>query len=249
LKEEIAAALAGAARGELLREGLTVAVAGPPNAGKSTLFNALARRDVAIVSPIPGTTRDVLEVHLDLNGYPVTVLDTAGIRASDDPIEREGIERARTRAAAADLVLWLTAPGDHTAPPPTQSALWCVRSKADLVDSEAKLSQSGASVSPTEFALSAKTGEGLQDLVGALSAFAAQALGGSESAVVTRLRHRLLLERVVGALNRASMFGAGDLELLAEELRAAATDLGRLLGKIDVEDVLDVIFRDFCIGK
>ncbi|MBN8958404.1 MAG: tRNA uridine-5-carboxymethylaminomethyl(34) synthesis GTPase MnmE [Rhizobiales bacterium] len=249
LKEEISKALAGAARGERLREGLTVAVAGPPNAGKSTLFNALARRDVAIVSPIPGTTRDVLEVHLDLNGYPVTVLDTAGIRESGDPVEREGIDRARSRAAAADLVLWITEPGDLRAPPPLESPIWRIQSKADLVDSDAKLSSGRESEAQTRFSLSAKTGEGLEHFVGALSAFAGQAFGSGESALVTRLRHRLLLERVVETLNRASKLGGSDLELLAEELRAAATDLGRLLGKIDVEDVLDVIFRDFCIGK
>jgi tRNA modification GTPase len=249
LKEEIATALAGAARGERLREGLTVAVAGPPNAGKSTLFNTLARRDVAIVSPVPGTTRDILEVHLDLNGYPVTVLDTAGIRDSDDPVEREGIDRARSRAAAADLVLWLTEPGDLRAPQAMEVPVWYVQTKADLIDSGAKLSSDREMGTQIWFSLSAKTGQGLESFVGALAAFAGQSLGSSESALVTRLRHRLLLERVVETLNRASKLGGGDLELLAEELRAAATDLGRLLGKIDVEDVLDVIFRDFCIGK
>ncbi|MGD9844945.1 MAG: tRNA uridine-5-carboxymethylaminomethyl(34) synthesis GTPase MnmE [Variibacter sp.] len=249
LKEEIKIALAGATRGERLREGLTVAVAGPPNAGKSTLFNALARRDVAIVSPVAGTTRDVLEVHLDLGGYPVTVLDTAGIRDSDDPVEREGIVRAQNRAAAADLVLWVTEPGDTRLCPPMEAPVWPIQNKADLIDSDTKPSQGRESRAQMGFHLSAKTGEGLEDLVGALSAFAQQAFGSGESALVTRLRHRRLLEGVVDALNRASSLGADDLELLAEELRAAATDLGRLLGKIDVEDVLDVIFRDFCIGK
>jgi tRNA modification GTPase len=209
----------------------------------------LARRDVAIVSPVPGTTRDVLEVHLDLGGYPVTILDTAGIRDSDDPVEREGIARARSRAATADLVLWLTEPGDRRAPPPMESPVWRIRSKADLVDSDTKLSQGVVPGAETQFSVSTKTGEGLSRVINALSVFAEQAFGSGESALVTRLRHRVLLERVVEALNRASKLGGGDLELLAEELRAAATDLGRLLGKIDVEDVLDVIFRDFCIGK
>ncbi len=249
LKEEIKIALAGATRGERLREGLTVAVAGPPNAGKSTLFNALARRDVAIVSPVAGTTRDVLEVHLDLGGYPVTVLDTAGIRDSDDPVEREGIVRAQNRAAAADLVLWVTEPGDTRLCSPMEAPVWYIQNKTDLIDSDTKPSQGRESRAQPGFHLSAKTGEGLEDLVGALSAFAQQAFGSGESALVTRLRHRRLLEGVVDTLNRASSLGADDLELLAEELRAAATDLGRLLGKIDVEDVLDVIFRDFCIGK
>ena len=115
LRDEIAEALAGAARGERLRDGLVVAIAGPPNAGKSTLLNRIARREAAIVSPIPGTTRDVIEVHLDLDGYPVTLLDTAGIRDSADPVEQEGVRRARDRAAAADLVLWVVDAGDLSA--------------------------------------------------------------------------------------------------------------------------------------
>ncbi len=139
LRDEIAAALAGAERGERLREGLTVAIAGPPNAGKSTLFNYLARREAAIVSPYPGTTRDVLEIHLDLGGYPVTVLDTAGIRAAADPVEREGVARARARAAAADLVLWIV---DASEPPPEadtattdhDGSRWLVYNKTDLLD-------------------------------------------------------------------------------------------------------------------
>ena len=107
LRDEIAEALAGATRGERLRDGLVVAIAGPPNAGKSTLLNRIARREAAIVSPFAGTTRDVIEVHLDLDGYPVTLLDTAGIRDSDDPVEQEGVRRARQRASEADLILWV----------------------------------------------------------------------------------------------------------------------------------------------
>jgi tRNA modification GTPase len=250
LKEEIATALAGATRGERLREGLTVAVAGPPNAGKSTLFNALARRDIAIVSPLPGTTRDVLEVHLDLGGYPVTVLDTAGIRESDDPLENEGIARARARAADADLVLWVTEPGDCRPTPAVETPVWRIRSKADLIDSDSKRHAAisvGAPDGP--FLLSAKTSEGMDAFLKAIETFAESTFGGGEAAIVTRLRHRVLLEQVVAALNRASTLGPGAEELLAEELRAASTDLGRLVGRIDVEDVLDVIFRDFCIGK
>src|SRR5262245_23406269 len=143
LRDEIAAALVGAARGERLRDGLTVAIAGPPNAGKSSLYNILARRDAAIVSPHPGTTRDVLELHLDLDGYPVTILDTAGIRPAADPIEQEGVERARARAAAADLVLWIV---DASEPLPDSGCLrggaaesrWLIVNKIDLVDSHPK---------------------------------------------------------------------------------------------------------------
>jgi tRNA modification GTPase len=232
LHDEIAAVLAGADRGERLREGLTVAIAGPPNAGKSTLFNCLARREAAIVSPYPGTTRDVLEIHLDLGGYPLTVLDTAGIRTAVDPVEREGVERARARAAAADLVLW-------------------------VVDASAPHSEAQRSEDPQEgrpgaqgFWISARTGAGLDGLIESLTRHAAAALGGREPALVTRLRHRHALEQVLAALGRATIRGVGaDEELLAEELRSAATALGRLLGRVDVEDILDVIFRDFCIGK
>ena len=124
LRDEIAEALEGAGRGERLRDGLVVAIAGPPNAGKSTLLNRIAKREAAIVSPLPGTTRDVIEVHLDLDGYPVTLLDTAGIRDSADPVEQEGVRRARERAAAADLVLWVVDAGDPggQAAPPTPAA-------------------------------------------------------------------------------------------------------------------------------
>ncbi len=251
LAEEIGAVLAGAERAERLREGLTVAVAGPPNAGKSTLFNALARRDVAIVSPVPGTTRDVLEVHLDLAGYPLTVLDTAGLRESDDPVEREGIARARARAAEADLVLWLTEPDGAAVPAAADGAgpeVWHLLNKIDLIDSATKPSPEIASAVRI-FRLSAKTGEGLEALVTALAAFAAASLASGESALVARLRQRLCLRRALDAMNRAVLLYEGQEELLAEELRVAVAELGRLLGKIDVEDVLDVIFRDFCIGK
>jgi tRNA modification GTPase len=255
LHDEIAAVLAGAERGERLREGLTVAIAGPPNAGKSTLFNYLARRDAAIVSPYPGTTRDVLEIHLDLGGYPLTVLDTAGIRSSADPVEREGVERARARAAAADLVLWVV---DASEPPreaasagASDGSRWLVLNKIDLLDSSPERTQALAinPLSSQTFWISAQTGVGLERLVGSLSEHAAMTFG-REPALVTRLRHRHALAQCQAALRRALAPGlAANEDLLAEELRAAATALGRLLGRVDVEDILDVIFRDFCIGK
>ena len=257
LRDEIAAVLAGAQRGERLREGLTVAISGPPNAGKSTLFNRLARREAAIVSPYPGTTRDVLEIHLDLGGYPLTVLDTAGIRAAADPVEREGVERARARAAAADLVLWIV---DASAPcaeagveaTGTEELRWLVHNKIDLVDAIAGRTENprSGSLTPQGFWISARTGIGLDGLIDSLTRHVAATLGGREPALVTRLRHRHALGQALAALGRATTLGPGaDEELLAEELRSAATALGRLLGRIDVEDVLDVIFRDFCIGK
>jgi tRNA modification GTPase len=257
LRDEIAAVLAGADRGERLRDGLTVAIAGPPNAGKSTLFNYLARREAAIVSPYPGTTRDVLEIHLDLNGYPITVLDTAGIRAAGDPVEQEGVARARARAAAADLVLWVV---DALEPAIELEAefggpiRWLVRNKIDRIDSiDSGAKRSSEAVENPLFSMifpaSARTGLGLDTLVHALTLHAAQALGG-EPALVTRLRHRRALEQAHEALGRAlAPEVATSEDLLAEELRSAAAALGRLLGRVDVEDVLDVIFRDFCIGK
>lgn len=251
LRDEIAAALADGRRGERLREGLVVAIAGPPNAGKSALFNRLARRDAAIVSPFAGTTRDVIEVHLDLDGYPVMLLDTAGIRSSGEPVEQEGIKRALARAADADLVLWVvdSSVSDHADIMPDNIAktnTWLIYNKVDQ-----RLAADLTYKNETEiiYSLSALDGRGVGRLTAALSAFAHDAFAGAESGIVTRSRHRDALERTVTALDRALAENAGREELVAEELRAAAVTLGRLTGRIDVEDILDVIFRDFCIGK
>jgi tRNA modification GTPase len=258
LRSEIAAALANSGHGERLRDGLVVAIAGPPNAGKSTLLNRLARREAAIVSPYPGTTRDVIEVHLDLGGYPVTLLDTAGIRESGDPVEQEGVRRACARAAAADLVLWVidaSADGGASGKSPqdlSASPVWQVRNKIDqAVDSLCISSESpSGSIAEKAFALSAVTGAGMDALVAALSAYARDYFSTSEIPLVTRARHRRALEETVSALDGALRRGpSGSEELIAEELRSAATILGRLTGRVDVEDILDVIFRDFCIGK
>ncbi|MBX3553282.1 MAG: tRNA uridine-5-carboxymethylaminomethyl(34) synthesis GTPase MnmE [Pseudolabrys sp.] len=242
LRDEIAAALADGRRGERLRDGLVAAVTGPPNAGKSTLLNRLARRDVAIVSPVPGTTRDVIEVHLDLNGYPVTLLDTAGIRESADPVEQEGIRRARTRAEAADLILWLSDSGEE---PPFGSSIpvWKLRTKVDLLDKDKNL----YSLTENEFSISSKTDINIHLLIDRLSSFAASSLQSQTPALVTRERHRGLLQATLAGLTEA--LAQTEHELVAESLRRAADALGRLTGRIDVEDVLDVIFRDFCIGK
>src|SRR3954467_5392455 len=266
LVDEIEKTLADEHRGERLREGLTVAIAGPPNAGKSSLLNRLARREAAIVSPYAGTTRDVIEVHLDLSGYPVTLLDTAGVRESDDPVEQEGVRRARARAEAADLVLWVVEAGaEHSAaagPPSVRSPKersgspnidgrselkneWLIHNKIHLSAERAQLETR----SP-EYAISALTGQGLDRLVACLAAFARDAFQGGESALVTRERHRAALRETVDALVRAlAVGGSGREELISEELRLATRALGRLTGRVDVEDVLDVIFRDFCIGK
>ena len=255
LRDEIAEALAGATRGERLRDGLVVAIAGPPNAGKSTLLNRIARREVAIVSPFAGTTRDVIEVHLDLDGYPVTLLDTAGIRDSDDPVEQEGVRRARQRASDADLILWVYDAKDEVvrsgATPVSGSVTrWMVQNKIDLVPSLRRNEHRHESkVSDIEFRISASTGLGLADFLAYLTKYVVSYFG-TESSLLSREGHRKALNSTKKALERAlAETSTGREELVAEELRSAVQTLGRLTGRVDVEDILDVIFRDFCIGK
>jgi tRNA modification GTPase len=253
VETEIAEALGGAGRGERLREGLWVAIAGPPNAGKSTLLNRLARREAAIVSPHAGTTRDVIEVHFDLQGYPVNLLDTAGFNeASQDQIEQEGMRRARGVMGRADLVLWMTDAREVGTDSKADLALnpgasrWRVVNKIDLL--EAPLP---AALARDQFPISAMTGQGVEDLVAALVRFASETFRHSEPALVTRERQRSRLNEVLGALRDAmskAEQGAGE-ELVAEDLRHALTGLGRLTGRVDVEEILDVIFREFCVGK
>jgi tRNA modification GTPase len=256
---EIRQVLAGQSRGERLRDGMVIAIAGPPNVGKSTLMNQLARREVAIVSPHAGTTRDIIEVQLDLDGYPVTVIDTAGVRETDDPVEQEGVRRARARAAEADLVLWLSdAEHDKNIPREGTAPTWLVRNKIDLdvTGSSPTTPSRGASgqgqkqekAEPT-FAISASRGDGIAELISALVGFAQEFFGATESAMISRIRQRELLQQTAASLERSvAVIGEGE-ELAAEDLRAAAYSLGRLLGRVDVEDILDVIFREFCIGK
>ncbi len=255
LADEIGAALAGAERGERLREGLWVVIAGPPNAGKSTLLNRIAKREAAIVSPIAGTTRDVIEVHLDLNGYPVNLIDTAGIReSSDDPVEREGMRRAREQAARANLVLWVVdaTAADAVAPPLAPGVTrWTVLNKMDVVrPQELPRLEWQFKAKGNAHLISATTGTGFEALMDAIVAFAERYFT-LEPALVTRERQRKVLAGVVQSLVESGKLaeqGAGE-ELVAEQLRLAASGLGRLTGRVDVEDVLDVIFRDFCIGK
>ena len=255
LAEEISKA--GAGQGERLREGLRVAIAGPPNAGKSTLFNRLARREAAIVSPFPGTTRDVLELHLDLGGYPVTVLDTAGIRETNDPVEREGVRRASEQAAGANLVLWVvdaSASERQTQLPAikvaSESITWLVVNKIDLVaGQEQRRIESRFDRKEIVNLVSSKTGAGVDELVNAIALFA-ERFFTPEPALVTRERQRAHLKETVLALQGAQRAAQdGREEIMAEQLRLATRALGKLLGRVDVEDVLDVIFRDFCIGK
>ena len=255
LRELIARHLADH-RGERLRDGFRIVIAGPPNAGKSSLLNALARRDVAIVSEEAGTTRDVIEVHLDLGGIPVILVDTAGIREAMGKVEAAGIERALARVEQADLVLWLV---DATAPvwqlPPTAIAEVSPQKNAIQTHSFAplfvlnKIDLARVQGGPERIEISAKTGEGIDRLIASLQARAAElAEASAASPLMTRARHRAELEAAQAALQR---FGGPSLspELKAEELRIAARHLGRLTGRIDVEEVLGAIFAEFCIGK
>jgi tRNA modification GTPase len=256
LADEISRACAGA--GERLREGLRVAIAGPPNAGKSTLFNRLARRQAAIVSPFPGTTRDVLELHLDLSGFPVTVLDTAGIRETDDPVEREGVRRATEQAAGANLVLWVvdaTLAGSrdpcsicNSVAVPAGTTSWRVVNKIDLLPAAETVPLRSMERESVRLVSSA-TGAGVDELVCAIGRFC-EDFFSPEPALVTRERQRLHLQDTAAALRGAQDAAAeGREEIVAEQLRLATRALGKLLGRVDVEDILEVIFRDFCIGK
>jgi tRNA modification GTPase len=250
---EIEEVLAAQGRSERLREGLVVAIAGPPNVGKSTLMNQLARREVAIVSPNAGTTRDVIEVQLDLAGYPVTVIDTAGIRETDDPVEQEGVRRARARAAEADLVLWMSDPQHDEVAHQSGAPVWRVRNKIDLGAAGPDVSGAERAAAKledlAEFRISASRGDGIAELVAGLVAFAEDYFGPDDGALIGRERQRELLQQTAASLRRSiSAVGQGE-ELAAEDLRVAAYALGRLLGRVDVEDILDVIFREFCIGK
>ena len=231
VRAEMAEALAGSARGELVRDGFRVALVGAPNAGKSSLLNALAAREVAIVSPGAGTTRDVLEARLSIEGYLVRLIDMAGLHESDDPVEREGMRRARAEAASADLRLLLAAPD---APPPPDMAGLAIRTKADL----------GAAPGPGP-AVSARTGEGLEALRGSIAEAVRSRVAGPPGAL--RARHARALRQSAEALDRFA--AAPQTDLAAEDLRLAVRALGRVTGRVDVEDLLDAIFREFCIGK
>ena len=233
LANEMQLHLSDGRRGEILREGLHVAVIGAPNAGKSSLVNALAQRDVAIVSEIPGTTRDVLEVRLNLKGYPVILSDTAGLRESRDPIEEEGVRRAKARAASADLRLLVH---DGSSEGDVRGDIE-VRSKADLA-----ADRNGAGLW-----ISTKTGEGLSDLIDLLAAHARDRMEPGDAPVLSRARHRTAIEKTLAHLR--DTLEATAPELSAEHLRLALRELGRLTGRVDLEELLDVVFRDFCLGK
>jgi tRNA modification GTPase len=242
LAAEIDNHLADNRRGERLRDGIAVAIIGPPNAGKSSLLNQLARREAAITSPIAGTTRDVIEVAVDLAGYPVVLADTAGLRDSADAIEQEGLRRARARAEAAELRLFVFDAGR-----PQDAAGAAAWPGPDTLRVANKIDLPSKTELPVgAIGVSALTGEGIAALTAALAARV-----GAEydiaAPLLTRTRHRTALEAARDALHRS--FAAELPELRAEDLRLAWRSLGRITGHADVEDLLDVIFADFCIGK
>jgi tRNA modification GTPase len=233
-------ALATADQAQRLRDGFTVVIAGPPNAGKSTLINALAGRDVAITSPIPGTTRDPIEVFLDLGGYPVILVDTAGMRDSRDPIEQEGVMRARRRAEAADLILWLN-DGSGCDAPSLSSPILTVRTKIDLKEASAQATD--------DLAISAKTGAGVDRLLDVIAELAEERMSSSEPALLTLERHRRAFLDAREALASILAPRATEPELIAEDLRRAANAMDRVVGRIGVEEVLGAIFARLCVGK
>jgi tRNA modification GTPase len=227
--------------GEKIRDGIEIVILGAPNAGKSSLLNALAHRDVAIVSEIAGTTRDMIEVHLDINGYPVTLIDTAGLRNTHDSIEKEGVLRAKNRAKTAELKLLLI---DSVTKSESYNDFIDNNDKNTLViytkNDLAKAPKNGLSIST-------QTGEGIPELIEAIKNKILNEMGEAPSPLITRTRHREALQKARDALDRFSL--NTPLELQCEELRIAAQAIGKITGKIDVEDVLDVVFSTFCIGK
>jgi tRNA modification GTPase len=243
LRAEIALHMEGYRRGEIIREGYSVVILGRPNAGKSSLLNALARRDVAIVTDEPGTTRDLVQVALDLDGSKIILTDTAGVRESANRVERIGIERALESARNADLVILLHDLSDPE--PPGDLPVDCrnvlrVGSKRDLTEG-GQVPEQGY-----DLLVSARTGEGLDELMGAISASAASQMGDAGSLLPMRPRHLVHLRAACECLALAM---EGELELRAEALRQASDALGRIAGRIDVEEVLGAIFSRFCIGK
>ena len=252
LVADLEAASADAERGERVREGFRIALMGAPNAGKSTLLNALAGRDAAIVTATPGTTRDVIEVPVILAGYKALLADTAGLRDTADEIEAEGVRRARAWASSADFRLWVVDGAGGWEPQPyaeLSAGDLCVITKQDLGEGVATdvAASAAEALGMSVVVMSARNGEDVADLRGRLKSVVVSALAGAETPTATRLRHRDLLAEAATRLRRA--LGTTDVELAAEDVRLAARALDRITGRIDPEQVLERIFATFCIGK
>jgi tRNA modification GTPase len=244
--ERVRIVLATANRGVRLRAGLNVVIAGPPNVGKSTLLNALSRREVSIVSPNPGTTRDLIEVALDLDGYPVTLIDTAGIREPENAIEMEGIDRALRRVQESDLTLWLVESGaTSTHVPHGIEPVLIVWTKCDLVARRAEFCGPSRDLG---YNISARTGEGIPELIDEIARFAVSQFEAG-SAMISAERHRNAFLDAESALLRALNSNLDAFEIIAEELRLASSALAQISGRVNVDDILDGIFARLCIGK
>ena len=236
-------------KGEILRSGLKVAVIGPPNVGKSSFVNWLTKRDIAITSEKAGTTRDIVEAHLDLGGYPVTVADTAGIRASEDTIEQEGIRRARGWAESADLRVLILDP--ETIENANQFGDLLKSDDPVLINKADQAATTKKKMAVGYPLVSVKTGYGLERALSELTTIAKKKMGTQRLTTITQARHRACLNDCLVALKKAH-FGLqnhADLELIAEDFRSAIYCIGRITGHIDIEDLLDVVFKEFCIGK
>ena len=245
LVTELSAHLSRAKAGEIVRDGFRIALIGPPNAGKSSLLNAVARRDAAIVSDIPGTTRDIVEVRLDIDGHLVLLQDTAGLREARDEIEQEGIRRSVAAAETADLVLELcdvretrNVPKFTVSPDVRSIRIW---SKSDLLHD--------GSVADGELLVSSKSGEGIDALLSLIGRAISESMGNTGEILPTRERHVQYLGICKRELEAAVSGGYLPIEVRSEYLRNAAVALGRITGSIDVEDLLGVIFSEFCVGK
>ncbi|PLX45361.1 MAG: hypothetical protein C0605_01060 [Hyphomicrobiales bacterium] len=228
-----------------MRDGFRVVLAGAVNVGKSSLLNRLAMRDAAIVSEQAGTTRDIIEIHMDLGGYPVIIQDTAGIRPTDNKVETIGIARSKSAMDKADLIV---AVGDHLCPSqdisslcPVGKNLIHVRNKIDIAPHEGN--------DENVFAISVLKDEGVDALIAAIAEMVKEGFTQRESGLILRLRHRDHLEKCLDALARIGAHGEDEVDLMGEDIREAAAHVGAITGKIDVEDMLDRVFSEFCIGK